>query len=140
MTDNSIRLSLVNNVEELQRIFATVEDFAEKEDWSPALIFKANLVLEEFCLNVINYAYDEAEQSFDLYVTSNADDITIDVVDSGLPFNPLEDSNAPKTEAPIEERDIGGLGIHLVKELVKDFKYSRENNKNHSTMVISKSD
>lgn len=135
-----IDLKVETKPEELQRIFAEVEKLAEEEDWSPALTFKTNLVLEEFGLNIMNYGFDEGLHTFNLSLTSAPDQITIEFVDDGRPFNPLEDSKDPVTEGGVEDRPIGGLGIFFVMEMTDDFQYRREDAKNHSTMVIRKSE
>ncbi len=135
-----IELKVETRHEELQRIFATVEKLAEEEDWPPALTFKTNLVLEEFGLNIMNYGFDEGIHTFDVSLTSSADTITIEFVDDGRPFNPLEDANAPELDNSIQDRAIGGLGIHFVMQMTEDFQYRREDSRNHSTMVLRKSD
>lgn len=135
-----IDLRVETRHEELQRIFASVEKLAEEEDWPPALTFKANLVLEEFGLNIMNYGFDDGIHTFDVSLTSSDDSITIEFVDDGRPFNPLEDARAPVLDSAIQDRPIGGLGIHFVMEMTDDFQYRRENSRNHSTMVIRKSD
>lgn len=135
-----IDLKVETRQEELQRIFARVEELAEEEDWPPALTFKTNLVLEEFGLNIMKYGFDEGLHTFDVSLTSGADAITIEFVDDGRPFNPLEDANAPELNSAIEDRAVGGLGVHFVMEMTDDFQYRREDSKNHSTMVIRKSD
>ena len=135
-----IDLKVENRAEELERIFATVEQLAEDEEWSPALTYKTNLVLEEFGLNIMKYGYEEGIHTFDLTLISGSDSITIEFVDDGVPFNPLEDSKPAVTEGNIGDRPIGGLGIYFVMEMTEDFQYRRENSKNHSTMVIRKSD
>ena len=96
-----IDLKVENRPEELERIFATVEKLAEEEDWSPALTYKTNLVLEEFGLNIIKYGFDEGLHSFDLRLVSGSDELTIEFIDDGRPFNPLEDGNPPVTEGPL---------------------------------------
>ena len=133
-------LKVETRPEELQRIFATVEKLAEEEEWSPALTFKTNLVLEEFGLNIMNYGYEEGIHSFDISLISSSDSITIEFVDDGRPFNPLEDGKPPVTDGAVEERPIGGLGIFFVMEMTEDFQYRREDSKNRSTMVIRKDD
>ena len=133
-------LKVETRPEELQRIFATVERLAEEEEWSPALTFKTNLVLEEFGLNIMNYGYEEGIHSFDISLISSSDSITIEFVDDGRPFNPLEDGKPPVTDGAVEERPIGGLGIFFVMEMTEDFQYRREDSKNRSTMVIRKDD
>lgn len=135
-----IDLKVETKPEELQRIFAEVEKLAEEENWSPALTFKTNLVLEEFGLNIMNYGFDEGIHTFNISLTSTPDQITIEFVDDGRPFNPLEDTKDPVTEGGVEDRPIGGLGIYFVMEMTDDFQYRREDAKNHSTMVIRKSE
>ena len=137
---NRIDLKVETRPDELDRIFATVEQLAEEEDWSPGLTYKTNLVLEEFGLNIIKYGFDEGLHTFDLHLVSDSEVLTIEFIDDGRPFNPLEDSKAPVTEGAIEDRPIGGLGIYFVMEMTEDFQYRREGAKNHSTMVIRKSE
>ena len=137
---NRIDLKVETRPEELQRIFATVEKLAEEEEWSPALTYKANLVLEEFGLNIMNYGYDEGLHTFDIRLVSSSDSVTIEFIDDGRPFNPLEDGKPPVTDGAVDERPIGGLGIYFVMEMTDDFQYRREDARNHSTMVIRKSE
>ena len=135
-----IDLQVETRNEELQRIFDSVEKLAEEEDWPPGLTYKTNLVLEEFGLNIMKYGFDEGIHTFDLSLVTSNDSITIEFVDSGRPFNPLEDSKAPVLDGDIGDRPVGGLGIYFVMEMTEDFQYRRENSRNHSTMIIRKSD
>ena len=133
-------LKVENRVEELQRIFDSVEKLAEAEGWPPALTYKTSLVLEEFGLNIMKYGYDAGVHTFDISLTSGADTVTIEFVDDGKPFNPLKDAKDPVLEGEAEDRPIGGLGIYFVMEMTEDFQYRRENSRNHSTMKIRKAD
>lgn len=137
---SKIDLKVETRPEELQRIFDSVEQLAEAEDWSPALVFKTNLVLEEFGLNIMNYGYDEGLHTFEISVSTSPDSITIEFVDDGRPFNPLEDGRPAVTDGAISDRPVGGLGIHFVMEMTEDFQYRREDSRNYSTMVIRKSE
>ena len=134
----TLALKVQTRAEELERIFAAVEDLAEQEDWPPGLIFKVNLILEELGLNVIKYGYDGGLHDFDINLVSDQEAIAIEIIDSGRPFNPLEDSPQPNTDGAIEERPIGGLGVYLVREMSDDMQYRREHSKNHSKVVIRK--
>ena len=135
-----ISLRVENRIEELERISSAVEQLAETEGWSPALTFRVNLVLEEFGINVINYAHDEGVHDFEITLLSEPETLTIEITDDGVPFNPLEDKPEPDTEAPMEERPVGGLGLHLVRTMTEEMRYQRENSKNHSTLVMRKSE
>ena len=133
-------LKVENKIEELIRISAAVDELAESEGWPPTLAFRVNLVLEEFGSNVINYAHEDAGHDFEITLFSEPDTLTIEITDDGMPFNPLEDNPSPDTSAPMEERSIGGLGLHLVRTMTEEMRYERENSKNHSTLVMRKSE
>lgn len=135
-----LSLTVENRVEELARIVAAVEDLAEQENWPPDFLFKINLVIEEFGINIMNYGYDGGQHNFQLQLTSEADTVTIDFIDDGKPFNPLEDNPEADTDTNVDDRPIGGLGLFLIKEMTEDFSYRREAAKNHSTMVMRKSE
>ena len=137
---SKISLRVENKVEELARISAAVDELAESEGWPPALTFRVNLVLEEFGINVINYAYEEDGRDFELTLSSEPDILTIEFTDEGIPFNPLEDNPDPDTSAPIEERPIGGLGLHMVRTMTEEMRYERQNSRNHSTLVMRKAE
>ena len=61
--------------------------------------------------------------------------MTVEIADDGRPFNPLEDTPTADTTSPMDERPIGGLGVHLVRTLMSDVRYRRENDRNRLTMV-----
>ncbi len=116
---------------------SAVEEFGEEQDWPPALAFQVNLVVEEVGVNVVNYAYpdDGEEHVFNISVAAEADAVTIEVVDGGRPFDPLNDAPAPDLESDVDERPIGGLGVHFVREMMDEVRYRRKDGKNCLTMV-----
>ncbi len=123
---------------ELNEIVAAVESMAEREKWSPGLVFRVQLAIEEVVLNVMDYGYDEGAHEFELILTSEADTLTIEVVDDGRPFDPLNDVPTPDLEATVEERKVGGLGIHLVRTMMDQVNYRREQGRNHLTLIARK--
>ncbi len=133
-----LALTVETRTEELERLFNSVELLAKEEDWPPALTFKVHLIIEELGINIIRYGHDSGVHDFEITLTSESDALTIEIIDDGQPFNPLQDGPQPDTEAAIEDRPIGGLGVHLVREMTDDMQYRREDSKNYSTMVIRK--
>lgn len=119
----------------LGRLNEAIESLSSQEDWPPDLLFTANLVIEELSLNVVNHAYHGEDGEFEIVIKSEDHALTIEIIDSGPPFNMLTDAPTPDVEAPIEDRPIGGLGIHLVKTMMDELEYRRERERNHLTMV-----
>ena len=137
MLGTELHLRVETRKDELDRVSAAIEDFGMEADWPLDLVFKVNLALEEIVLNVINYAYDDGLHEFQISLTSDEDALTIEVIDDGRPFDPLSDAPKPDVSASIEDRNIGGLGIHLVRKMMDDVRYRREKGKNHLTLVTS---
>lgn len=98
---------------------------------------KENLALrlacEEIIMNVTSYAYPESVEGFLDVDIQKGDRIVIRFEDGGVPFNPLE-QNLPDTNMPWTERDIGGLGIFLLRYKMDDVRYAYEDNKNILTI------
>lgn len=129
-------LTLTNNIDELTRLEPFLENFFDHNDLDLALLSKVDLALEEALANVIMYAYPEGEKG-EVTLTANVADNTIcmEIRDKGTPFNPLEQKEAD-LNVSLEERKIGGLGIHLIKEIMDEVAYAYENGHNILSMKI----
>ncbi len=132
--------SNASNADNLQYIQGSVEELGQREAWPDSLVFKVNLVLEELGLNILSYggAKENRSPEIEIILVSEDDSLTIEVSDDGSPFNPLEDAVEPDIEALIEERSIGGLGVHLVRTLMDDLSYERAAGKNRLKMVTKR--
>ncbi len=117
----------------LSDITAAVEDLGQRENWGADLVFKVNLALEEMGLNIMDYGLDGGELEIEL--TSNTDALTIEITDNGRPFDPLNDAPEHDVTSELEDRAVGGLGIHLTRTVMDEMSYRRENGRNHLTMV-----
>ena len=129
-------LKIAPQLDQLERITAIVEDLGEKDDWPPDLIFKVNLVLDELSVNIVNYQGEASE--IEVSLAADAEVVRVEICDDGRPFDPLNDALEPDIEAALEDRAIGGLGIHLVREMMDELHYSREDGKNRLAMVKRK--
>ena len=128
-TDTST-LTLTNDINELEKLEPFLNDFFEQNKIDPTLLSKTNLALEEALANVIMYAYPEnetGEVKLQMEATDNVIKMTIS--DHGTPFNPLQQEEVD-LNVSLEERKIGGLGIHLIKELMDkvDYEYKDKSN------------
>ena len=131
----TLSLKIQTDPKELDTIFAAVEELGEKEDWPPDLVFRVNLTLEELGLNIMNHGHDEGMHEIEIDLISDADTLTIEIRDDGKPFDPLQDAPEPDLESPVGVRTPGGLGVHLVRTMMDELSYRREQGKNHVTLV-----
>lgn len=124
------KLSIENKIENLNKLAEFIENFGEEHELSPKNIFELNLILDELITNIISYAYeDDSDHIIELDINKEKDELKIQVIDDGKEFNPLEKEEV-KLDEDLDERKIGGLGIHIVKEKTDEIKYKRESNKN----------
>ncbi len=120
-------LRLPATMEHLERFRSYVMDKAESGGLTPDMLFKIELVLEELLTNVINYAYADDDGGEVEVGCCLADDSTfhLSIRDWGRPFDPLARQDPDITQG-INERGIGGLGIHLVRRMADQVTYQRE--------------
>ena len=128
-----VSLKIRPALDELQQITAAVEDLALRENWSPDLEFKVNLVLDELGVNIVNYGGEVS--MIQVSLSSEEESVTIEITDDGHPFDPLNDAVEPDIKAPLEERPIGGLGLYFVRTMMDEMHYRREQGKNFLAMA-----
>ncbi|MEN6349591.1 MAG: ATP-binding protein [Syntrophomonas sp.] len=125
-----LHVSLKNKLEEIPALAQAIENFAEANNLPDHSIFQVNLCLDELLTNTISYGFPEGgEHEISVAVTLEGETLVVGVRDDGLAFNPLEQSE-PDTAQGIEERPIGGLGIHLVRNMMDEIEYRRESGQN----------
>ena len=104
---------------------------------APALAARINLALEEAVCNVIMYAYPEGTAgTMDLEAVREGNQLRFTLVDRGKAFDPTAVPEA-NLSASLEDRPIGGLGIHLVRSIMDSIRYERRDGKNVLTMIIN---
>lgn len=131
----NLSIKVKSDRQELDGITAAVEAFSVEESWSSDLLFRINLVIEELVLNIMDYGYDDDQHEIEINLKSDAEAVTIDILDQGRSFDPLHDAPVPDVNAPLEERTVGGLGIHLAKTMMDELSYHREDSRNHLQLV-----
>ncbi len=100
--------------------------------------FELLLSFEEAFVNVCSYAYPGSSGYVELSCKDNGDSLVLEIEDSGLPFDVLSLPD-PDTTSDIENRQIGGLGIHFIRKLSDSVSYRRENDKNILQMTFRRS-
>ncbi|MCX6550657.1 MAG: ATP-binding protein [Acidobacteria bacterium] len=129
-----LTLTLANRTSEIERACTLVEQFANDKGLSPEAAYAVSLTLDEVLANVIRHGYDDTdEHTIGLHVSVEADVLSVRIEDDGRPFNPLLAPDPP-LDLPIEERPVGGLGIHIVRTMMDELHYERVNGLNVLTL------
>ena len=130
------KLTLHNDVAEVPLLAEWVEQLGEELGLEMPEVFQLNLALEEAVVNVMNYAYEDSGL-IDLTAKVVDSEIIFVLEDSGKAFDPTQVDD-PDITLSAEDRDIGGLGIFLVQQLMSGVTYSREDGKNVLTMIYKR--
>ena len=112
-----------------------IDEFCAARDLPPAVAFAVNLSLDELLTNTINYGCDDgARHRIDVAVRMDGSALVVEITDDARPFDPSEAAR-PDTDGAIEDRQIGGLGIHFVRETMDGFRYRRSGDRNVVTLT-----
>lgn len=124
--------ALVSNISDF---FDWLHTSIEPWNLNDSLINKINICSEEIFINIASYAYPDKEGTIEVSITKVGSEIILKYEDFGIPYNPLEKPD-PDITLSIEERQLGGLGIFMVKEMAKNVIYDRRDEKNVLTIVF----
>jgi len=128
-------ITLKNQVGELEKVNRFIEEIGEEMGLDMELQMNLNLVMEEMVSNVIFYAYPEGkEASIELVAESDGKELTFVLSDRGKEFDPTLKEDADPNVNPMD-REIGGMGIFIVKNIMNQVSYQRLEGKNLLTMT-----
>lgn len=134
--DSGAGLCLPADTAALEQLAQWVERCAETGLFPDDMVFQVNLVLDELVSNIILYGHREegSAVSIDITLERDPDGITLLLQDDGPPFDPTLAAPAD-TSAALEDRAVGGLGLHFVRSFMDDVAYRRSDGTNHLTMT-----
>jgi anti-sigma regulatory factor (Ser/Thr protein kinase) len=125
-----LQINLSNKLSELGRVNQSLTEFGQRHGLAPKVVHDLNLALEEILTNTISYGYtDNREHEIKVRLSMQPGEVQAEVEDDGQPFDPLAVPE-PDTAKSLEERTIGGLGIHLVRKLMDNLEYKRQGERN----------
>lgn len=129
-------LTLPNDVGAIPLLGGFIDAICEDAGVDMAMAMTLNLAMEEAVVNVMLYAYPEGTKGdvgIDACVSDDA--MTFIISDTGMPFDPTAQKDADIT-LPVEERPIGGLGIHLIREIMDNVSYDYVDR--HNVLTLTK--
>lgn len=130
--NNMIQKTFDADREMLHEVLSFVEGELEKHECNMKTQMMISVMVEEMFVNVASYAYPNTKGTCTIGIEFDGDDVIISLIDSGIPFDPLAKED-PDITLSAEERNIGGLGIYMVKQTMDDVHYERVNDENHFT-------
>ena len=128
-------LKLKNQIGELERVNQFVAEIGEELGLGMELQMNLNLVLEEMVSNIIFYAYPKGtDATIELMAESDGSELTFVLSDQGREFDPTLKEDLD-TDVNPAERELGGMGIFIVKNIMNEVSYQRLDGKNLLTMT-----
>jgi anti-sigma regulatory factor (Ser/Thr protein kinase) len=130
------QLSLRRDPAELRNLVSFAEGFARHHGLPSEERARLLIILEELFTNVVKYGHHGVSPSgrIEVGLALDGDKLEIKLSDDGRPFDPLS-ASLPNIDLPAVERQIGGLGLQILRSLTNDAKYFRDGDRNHLTLI-----
>jgi anti-sigma regulatory factor (Ser/Thr protein kinase) len=128
-------LTIEAKVENLDEVLAFVDEFLETLDCPPKAQMQVDVAVEELFVNVAKYAYAPAVGSVTIQLAALEDnsEVSVTLIDRGVPYDPLAKKD-PDVTLSAQERQIGGLGIYMVKKSMDSVEYAYQDGQNILTI------
>ena len=122
-------------VETIRDISDYILGFAEKAELHPKQLIHLQVAIDEVVANICQYAYKKPPGEISVEVESRKGKFVVDFIDEGIPFDPLT-IDEPDLNADVAARQLGGLGIFLIRRIMSEVHYKRDRNKNILSLVL----
>ncbi|WP_309120029.1 ATP-binding protein [Paenibacillus sp.] len=137
--EDRLHMELAASLQELGRMGEAVAAFCERGGIDEKLSYAVQLVCDEWVTNVIAHGYggappDAGEAAIELTIERTADSLRLAFVDRAPPFDPLTHPE-PDVDLSVDEREVGGLGIHFMKKIMDACEYERIGGRNRLALT-----
>ncbi len=135
-------LILPGTLDSLTQIGAYILEAASAAGLERKLAYRLRLAVDEIATNAVLYGYERSSTEGDLVVIAEIDDssLTIILEDTGPAYDPFDTPSPDDLDEPLDDRDIGGLGVFLAIKGVDEFRYEWLNETNRNIFVMNRSD
>ncbi|MGI0479364.1 ATP-binding protein [Geminocystis sp. CENA526] len=134
------KLTVSATLDSLKTITEFVVNLAKSANLDKKKLYKLRLAIDELATNIISYGYKESNATGDIILECQISESSIEfkIIDCGIAFDPRTklESEEETIDIPLEERQIGGLGIFLAFDGVDEFSYERIDDQNVNTLII----
>ena len=127
------RLEIVAKTDNLPQVIGFIDERLEESDCDMKIQLQMDIAVEEIFVNIASYAYEGKEGPSEIIYELNDGVAEITFIDSGIPYDPLAKED-PDITLSADQRQIGGLGIFMVKKSMDDMKYEYRDGKNKLTL------
>jgi serine/threonine-protein kinase RsbW len=130
-----VRLELSPRLDEIARLSRTIELFGQRNGFPETALYETVLVLDELVTNIVSHGIGSDETApITVELSYAAGTLSVTLSDPGRPFDPCS-APVPDTDAALEHRKIGGLGVHLARTLMDSLSYRYDGKRNHTMLV-----
>lgn len=134
MTTDELRISLSPRLSTVRGLAQMVEEFGDANKLPDRQIYLINLALDELITNIVSYGMrGVARPRIEINLQVNGTLLTLSMEDNGSRFDPTENTN-PDLDSPVDERPVGGLGLHLIKTFADRVRYEYSDGRNRLTL------
>ncbi|HWQ20296.1 MAG TPA: ATP-binding protein [Methanotrichaceae archaeon] len=130
-------ITLAATVDEFPRAAEFVEEILTEAGFSMKKILEIQLAVEEACTNVINYGYEGGKGIIHITTETLNDHLVMTIEDEGIQFDPTK-VDEPSMTDDVDEKAVGGMGVHLIRSFVEDLKYEFVDGKNTLTLIVKR--
>jgi anti-sigma regulatory factor (Ser/Thr protein kinase) len=132
---NQLALELTADMAELERLNDAIDSFGETSHWSEKSLFQVKLAIEEVVINTLSHGFNgQHGQRILLKLIQVDHHLTVEISDNAVAFDPLQ-RPPPDLNASLEDREVGGLGIYLARQMMDSVAYQRIGDWNHLLMT-----
>ena len=135
-------LILPGTLDSLSKIGAYVLEAASQARLDRKISYRLRLAVDEIATNAVVHGYDRIGKDGDLVVSAEVGDgiLTIILEDTGPAYDPFKTPSPDDLDQPLDDRDIGGLGVFLAIQGVDEFRYERANETNRNIFTMMNND
>jgi anti-sigma regulatory factor (Ser/Thr protein kinase) len=126
-----------NSMRQFVKIAAFIEQFCQAESVAGEDVSRILVSVEEVFTNTVSYGFkDDSDHWIVIELKKDRDALEVEIVDDGIPYDPLTEAPEPDISVSLEDRQIGGLGVLMVKYYMDDLSYSHDGIHNRLKMTL----